>query len=322
MSYSKLFRNKLSRRGNNPYERAFKNKTRDFYEYFNNTLNLEDCLIDTVPLRAVFQDHSQSNNKDLSDDKYIITPNEVEIGVGSYVQWRETPWLVFTEEFKTIPSHQQLKIKIVNETIKWIKDKKICNNGDGWGAYVQNQTLYTLGIARQGNHLDLVNSKMMMYMQNNEETRSLKAGDRIFVGFTVYKIMFRDGVSRNGLINYLLEEDTTKSTDNIDLRIADYYKSEVLDREDTNPDEIPVINGSGQGRISKTYTYTIQEGYKVDEWIVDTAGVSSVEILERNETMIALRIKDDRRNVGSVVSLMAKVGEIVSSLSIRVSSKF
>lgn len=312
----------MARRGGNPYDRASKNKARSFAEYFKNTLNLEDCLIDGISSQAVFQDHSQSNNKDLSDDKYIIAHNEVKIGIGSYVEWRETPWLVFTEEFKTIPSHQQLKIKIVNESIKWIKNKKISNDGKGWGAYVQNQTLYTLGIARQGNHLDLVNSKMMLYMQNNEETRGLDVGDRIFVGFTVYKIMFRDGVSRNGLINYLLEEDTIKSDDNLDLRIADYYKSENLDREETHPEDTPVINGNGQGRISRTYKYVIQEGFKVDEWIVDSAGSSIVEILERDETMINLRIKDDKRNVGSTVLLMAKAGNAIASIPIRISSKF
>lgn len=322
MDYVSLLKNKASRRGSNAYERASKNKARDFAEYFQSTLNLEDCLIDEVPSKAVFQDHSQSNNKDLSDDKYIIVPNEVRIGIGSYVKWRETPWLVFTEEFKTIPSHQQLKIKIVNETIKWVKNKKICNNGDGWGAYVQNQTLYTLGIARQGNHLDLVNSKMMLYMQNNEETRELAVGDRIFIGFTVYKIMFRDGVSRNGLINYLLEEDTIKSEDNKDLRIADYYKPDVLDKEVVTPEESPVIKGEGQARIGRTYKYTIQEGYKVDEWIVDTEGSSSIEILERDETMITIRIKDERRNVGSTVSLMAKTSNSISSFLIRISSKF
>lgn len=322
MTYTDLYKKKMARRGANPYERAFNQKSRDFEQYFNNTLNLESCEIDKMPTKAVFQDHSQSNNKDLSDDKYIIVPNSVDIQVGSYVSWRDSEWLVFTEEFKTIPSHQQLKIKIVNENIKWIENKKICNGGNGWGAYVQNQTLYTLGIARQGHHLDLVNSKMMLYMQNNEETRALCVGDRIFVGFTVYKIMFRDGVSRNGLINYLLEEDTLKSTDNTELRIADYYKEQELDREDIYPDEVPVINGDGQGRLSRIYTYTIQDGYVVDEWIVDMAGASLVEILERDEKTITLKIKDIKANVGTTATLMAKVNGKYTSFPIRISNKF
>lgn len=326
IDYKLANKNKHKRRGKNAYERAMKSKSKDFDEYFESTLNREDCLIDGVLTSAVFQDHSQSNNKDLSDDKYIIVPNDVTIKIGSYVDWREQPWLVFTEEYKTIRSHQQLKIKIVNENIKWIRDKKICNDGKGWGAYVQNQTLYTLGIARQGNHLDLVNSKMMLYMQNNEETRSLQAGDRIFVGFTVYKIMFRDGVSRNGLINYLLEEDTLKSTDSLEHKIADYYKDENADIANPTPEpepiEIPEIEGDPKGRIGKTYTYRIPEGFSVDEWIVDTGGIETVDILERTRQLIAIRIKDDNRNVGSTVSLMAKIGNDIALFTIRIATKY
>lgn len=325
VSYKTFFKDKINRRGKNAYERNVKAKERDFFEYYNNTLNREECYIDDVLTDAVFQDHSQSNNKDLSDDKYIIVPKETKIGIGSYVNWRRQPWLVFTEEFKTIATHQQLKIKIVNDNIKWLidKDKKtVCNNGNGWGAYVQNQTLYTLGIARQGNHLDLVNSKMMLYMQNNEETRNLKTNDRIFVGFTVYKVMFRDGVSRKGLINFLLEEDTIKSTDNKELMIADYYPDEAPKEEDNSPEAIPEIKGNSQGRISKTYTYTIEDGYTVDEWILDTADVDCLEVSEETNTDIKIRIKDDSRNIGTIVNLMAKVGSNISMFTIRISSKF
>lgn len=322
MDYAELNRRKHERRGKNSREREMKRKSKEFYEYFDNTLNREECLIDGVKEIAVFQDHSQSNNKDLSDDKYIVVPNEVNIEIGSYVTWRDQPWLVFTEEFKTIPSHQQLKIKIVNENIKWIRDKKICNEGNGWGAYVQNQTLYTLGIARQGNHLDLVNSKMMLYMKNNEETRNLKTGERIFVGFTVYKIMFRDGVSRKGLINYLLEEDTLKSTDNTDLKIADYYEKENVEPEDPNPEDAPVITGDARGRLGGVYTYRIQDGFDVDEWIVDTGGSEIVEIYERTSKFITMKINDLNKNVGLTVSLMAKVGDVYSQFAIRIATKY
>lgn len=317
-----FYRSRISRRGATQYERALKNKTRDFNHYFKNALNLETCFIDGVEAKAVFQDHSQSNNKDLSDDKYLIVENETSVDVGSYVIWRDSPWLVFTEEFKTIPTHQQLKIKTVNENIKWIKNEKICNNGEGWGAHVQNQTLYTLGVAKSGHFLDVVNAKMMMYMKYNQDTSQLKIGDRIFIGHGVYKIMFSDIVSRKGLINFLLEQDTIGENDNVELGIADYWESGKLPSEDKEPTETPVINGSSQGRISRTYKYTIQEGFEVDEWIVDTAGVQSIEILERTNTLITLRVIDDNRNVGSQAVLYAKVGDALTNIVIRISSKF
>lgn len=326
--------NVMASRGRTIAERNLRNKQRSFERYYNSTLNLHDCLVDGRPEKMIFQDHSQSNNKDLSDDKYVVCKNDVVIDVGSYVDWSDECWLVFTKETKTIQTHQQLKVKIVNEVIKWIKpDGKICNSGNGWGAYVQNQTLYTLGVSRQGNFLDLVNAKMMMYMQDNEETRSLKTGDRIFIGFGVYKIMFKDIVSRRGLINYLLEEDTVSSLDNSELRIANYYKEGVLDEEkekepiinDEGLDEedivTPEIAGQAQARIGRAYEYTVNNT-TIDEWILDAVGLESIKIIESDNHKVSIRINNDARNIGSVATLYAKHRNNIGSFTIRIASKY
>lgn len=107
-SFADSYRRKMNVNGSTRRARAYKQAQRDFDLYFENTLTRSECLIDGKPVQAVFQDQSQSNNKDLSDDKYIVVPNSVEIGVGSYVTWRDTQWLVFTEEYKTIPTHQHI----------------------------------------------------------------------------------------------------------------------------------------------------------------------------------------------------------------------
>lgn len=320
-----LYKQRQDHVGNNHYNRAIKRKSRDFDNYFKGTLNKEDCIIDGIDTQAVFQDHSQSNNKDLSDDKYIIAPNSVKMGVGSYVTWRSSPWLIFTEEFKTIASHQQAKIKQVNENIKWLDDDgNICNDGEGYGAYVQNQTLYTLGIAFTGNNMALVNAKMMMYMQNNEETRSLKVQDRIFIGSNVYNIMFMDDVSRKGLINYLLEQDTfSPEYDNPELRIADYYKKR-RDDEDLTEDENAEVIGGDIIRVGRTSVFTISEGYSVKEWNIESIDNDNpVVVQERSETSISLRVIDDSRVVGTVVNIIAilESGSIISK-SVRIATKF
>ena len=249
MGYSDMYLRRMKALGDNTYERNFKRKAHEYKVYSENTLNRFSCYIDGHKEYAIFQDHSQANNKDLSDDKYLILDNDVECNVGSYLQWDvpqwgESEWLVFTEEHKTIPTHQQLKIKQVNQRLKWIVDydgHKVCNNGEGWGAYVQNQTLYTLGVSFAGNYTSLVNAKMMLYLQDNEETRKLGIGTRLFIGSNVYKIEFADNISRVGLINFLLDEDTKNpEIDNYKLRIADYwqkddYKDKDKDGKDTTP---------------------------------------------------------------------------------------
>lgn len=70
--YLSGYKKRISSMGINHYERALKHKQREFASYFKNTLNKEPCCIEGKDAEAVFQDHSQSNNKDLSDDKYVI----------------------------------------------------------------------------------------------------------------------------------------------------------------------------------------------------------------------------------------------------------
>lgn len=315
--YREQYIKRMKKSGANKHDRALKLKTRDFENYFKNSLNKESCFINSMEAMAIFQDHSQSNNKDLSDDKYVILPNSTECSIGDYITWRDQHWLVFTEEVKTIPTHQQLKIKVVNENLKWIKDGKICNNGDGWGAYVQNQTLYTLGVATSGNHIQVINAKMMMYMQNNEETRKLKIQDRIFIGHNVYQIMFADTVSRKGLINFLLEEDTMGANDNIELRIADYYGSKCDDSEKDDKDEDKdspkevSLKGEKSPKVGKTYVYEIEDGYEVEEWGVTCLDHPDVAyIMERNNKTLHIRIKNDNRMIGSLANVVAKVKDV------------
>lgn len=328
MTYTKYYQDRVSRRGKTSRERNFKQKLREFERFFENSLTKDVCLIDGVEEDLIFQDHSQSNNKDLSDDKYVIAKNSTVINVGSYVDWRKTKWLVFTEEHKTIPTHQQLKVKIVNETIKWIINGKISNNSLGWGAYVQSQTLYTLGVST-GPHIANVDSKMMMYMQANEETSTLKTDNRIFVGSKVYKIKFTDRVSRPGLINYLMEEDTIGPYDNVDLRIADYYKVFEKDVNETvNPKPDPVkitIVGETSPKISQTYTYKLSDDtIKVSSWSVESIGNDvGYYITDNNKEKLTLQFKNDFRYVGDIVNIIVHdENNNASSLTLLISKRF
>lgn len=355
--FSTQFRSRMKRDGETRYDRMLDRKSREFVEYFSNTLNQENCLIDGKAAKAVFQDQSQSNNKDLSDDKYMVVPNSVLIDVGSYVSWRDASWLVFTEEFKTIPTHQQLKIKHVNQQIKWVTDyktKAISNNGKGWGAYVQNQTLYTLGVEFSGNHIALANGKMMLYIKNTPETDQLTVGKRIYVGGRVFTIEFTDEVSRIGLINLLLAQDTENpEVDNRELGVADYWLPEEHHGADngdntgnnndssensgnepeqpTKPTEVDwEIKGSSTARLGRTSEYSAVEidkdgketPIKVDEWLAEDIEDVPFYILDHDEDGVSLRVKDDYRYVGHKATLMARYNGEVKNIVITIINKF
>ena len=324
VDYRESYLKKMDRIGSSRKDMVMKRKQSAFYHYFNEALNKDFCLINGKPSELIFQDHSQSNNKDLSDDKYVVAPNETIVDIGSYIDWRDTQWLVFTEEQKTIPTHQQLKIKIVNWKIKWLNEKKEIVS---YGAYVQNQTLYTLGVASQGDLISIINGKMMLYVQDNEETRGIRIGKRVFVGANVYKIMFADTVSRSGLINFLMEEDTLTEDDNRELGIADYYNNQIEEPVDDGTVENPIheISGEIKPRLGGTYTYNVGENTTVTEWIIESIDGSDppVYALERNTKEVSIRVKDDYRYVGQVINIIAKINDgLVISLPVKTINRF
>lgn len=370
MGYSDAYLRRMKALGSTTYERNYRRKAHEYKLYSENTLNRFPCYIDGRKEYGIFQDHSQANNKDLSDDKYLILDNDVECNVGSYLQWDvpqwgNSEWLVFTEEHKTIPTHQQLKIKEVNQRLKWIVDydgHKVCNDGKGWGAYVQNQTLYTLGVSFAGNYTSLVNAKMMLYLQDNEETRKLGIGTRLFIGSNVYKIEFADNISRVGLINFLLDEDTKNpEIDNYELGIADYWEKDDYKDKDknsnnttpTNPDKDdehkddenhgdkgdtpevkPVdwqIVGEDRAKLGRSYVYktiyTDEKGeeqpYNVEEWLASDIEDLPFVMQEHTGNTLTIRVKKDRRLVGQQSSIMAKDSNgTVKNLAIRIINMF
>lgn len=312
--YYSAFKRKMSIRGETPYLRNMKNKENTFNKYFENTLNKELAIVnqkESIPI--VFQDHSQSNNKDLSDDKYVITKNEFPIMVGDYIQWRNSVWMIFTKEYKTIPTHQQAKIKETNESIKWIRNGEIVNNGLGWWAYVSSGTKYTMGVSETP-YIHVPDAKMTMYMQNNPDTKMLQMNERIFIGDNVYKIKFRDDVSRRGLISYLLDQDTVNENyDNVELGIADYYKyfgkdndfikehsDEMVDRVDNS------LSGNLTIKVDGSNKYTSHIPIKL--WSIESIDKTNeqVAITYSDDNTLEIKFANDPRFIGHNFNIIAK----------------
>lgn len=331
LGYDEIFKRRMETKGNSLYDRRMMLKSRSFKHWFNNTLGRELVTIDGVEQYAVFQDQNMNNNKDLSDDKYIMVENESNLEVGSLVVWRKQNWLVFTEEYKTIPTHKQAKIKESNGFIKWLIDGKISGDGQGHPAYIQNQTLYTLGVSTSGNHSWIVNAKMTMYLPKNKETLSIPVGQRVVIGGMVFQVMFKDAVSREGLINYLLEEDfVNHDVDNIELGVANYYGNVKSDEEEPVSNDVMVsIIGDEKAKIGSTLNYRVEiirdekpssEG--LVEWtIADTE--ESVNVIEQTGDFIKIRVINNFQKVGSTVTLIGKTSDgVVASKTIRIISPY
>lgn len=333
MSYSNLYSRRIAMRGGtNRIDRNIKAKTKSFERYFEGAINKEPVNIDGVDQYAVFTDQNMSNNQELSDDKYVVVPLGSNMKAGSYIYWRDNVWLVFSEESKTIKSHKQGKVKPSNHHIKWMIDGAVAGNGQGHPAFIKNQTLYTLGVSSSGNHSWIVNAKMTMYLQDNEETRTIKIGQRIFIGGAVYQVMFRDYVSRDGIFNYLLEQDmVNEDRDDLVNQIADYHTSIEANKEQEPTGAIKevTINGSTHARIGTLVKYEaevfsggtrLQEG--ITDWtIADVDGVSTV--VEQTSEYITLRIENNFKRVGSVISVVGRtVDGVIGSKTVSIISPY
>lgn len=327
MSFSKGFRSRMNTHGLSSYDRAYNDKLRSFKKWFDSSLTRETVTIDGLETVAVIQDQNQANNKDLSDDKYLIVENETVVDTGSQVDWREKVFLVFSNENKTIPTHKQLRMKPSNYIIKWMNDGRVAQSN----AFIQNQTLYTLGISMSGNNAWIVNAKMLMYLPDSEDSRTIGIGQRVFIGGAVYKIMFRDYVSRRGLIHFLLEEDfVNPEVDNVEFEIANYYTDLA------EPDEVPtgtaeevIVSGAEVIRVgstitidAKVYRDSVETEDGVLEWVVsDVDNVS--EVVDQGDNHITIRVAQNFKFVGSIVNIVAKSASgSIDSHTIRVISPY
>ena len=220
---------------------------------------------------------------------------------------------------------------------------------------MQNQTLYTLGVEFSGNHIALANGKMMLYLKTTPETNQLTTGKRIFVGGRVFTVEFSDEVSRMGLTNLLLAQDTyNPETDNRELGIADYWLKEEHHGADTDnntgndnndgsensstepeqpiePDKVEwKIKGSETARLGRTSEYSAVEIDKdgnetpieVEEWLVEDIEDVPFYILDHDKDGVSLRVKDDYRYVGHQATLMARYNGEIKNIVIRIINKF
>lgn len=326
----------MNSKGGTRYERNFNKMSRSFELWFENTLAKEEVEIDGVKQYAVINDQNQNNNKDLSDDKYMVVKNESNLKVGSIMKWRDREWLVFSDEEKSVPTHKQTKIRPSNGRIKWMINGKVSGiEGNGHPAVIKNNTLYTLGLSTSGHHSWIVNAKMLMYMQDNSETRNIAIGQRVFISGAVYQVMFKEWMSRNGMIQFLLEEDfVDPSRDNVELGVADYY---VDGKEQGGGEETPkpvektvVITGSEKARIGSTVKYeaNVYEDGNLDseegitEWtVMDDSAVAT--IVEQSTKGISIRIVSNFQKVGSQITIVGKTADgVIGSKTVKIISPY
>lgn len=260
-----------------------------------------------------------------------------DIRVGSYVYMEDEDgewkwWLMVGLDER--PQFRQYHILECNWTIRWVFDNQIhtCL------AVQRYQNSYNSGI-QTGNRISSVDDATAIWAPTNTSTQTIGYSQRFLISDVdripalCYEVSKISDTSPTGIIKFSLVQTTfNDKTDNVDLMIADYWKSEI---EPTEPDIDEEIRGTATitysgakptikiGGSWKIFTPVFSgEGITVDKWLIsdengDISGDTENYTIEYDGEKLKLKISQNYYLIGKVL-IVKVVGTDDSSAEISV----
>lgn len=272
----------------------------------------------------IMQDRNVSNNEGWADEKLVILPYDTPVSKGVIFFWSNTWWLVFDREYRSLQTHQQLRARAINFRLNWrVNDRPaMWPDGEmGQPVLVQNATRHNAGVSRTGVTGRFADSSATLYFQKNEDSETIKRGDRIAVGNQVFRVMTLDKISTNGVITAICEEHfVNHMTDDMEVGIAnaeDYFPPVEV---------IEAILGPKFVKPNESIIFDFNEEYaevygELIEWEVIN-GDDLVTIMSSSGVSLNLIIKPSMRNVGKRFTIKAKTKKATSELEVTIISPF
>lgn len=179
---------------------------------------------------AITQNVAVINSDNLNEKTIISMPGE-DIVHGSLVFWMDNYWLV-TERDANTTVYTRAKMIQCNHLLRWVSNgDKICEQ---W-CVIEDGTKYLTGEYEDRNFIvTRGDSRISMTIARNEETVKLSRKNRFLIddenspqplAYLLTKPLKLGGsYNKQGVFKFVLQEVTTTDDDNIELRIADFYK--------------------------------------------------------------------------------------------------
>ena len=186
----------------------FENTTNDF-DYLLNSIG-QEVIISNILTRAVITNTKLNIFVDF-DDRHIAT--QTPIKRGDIVEWQDKTWFIFSEIATKRHSKYKGIMRKANHTIKFIINREIHE----FPTIVQSKTF-----DEQGGIVSLSTGKVLVTLQDNEQTKKIVNGQRFINTGQAFKIVGIDK-SKVGFITFTADLDTFKTSDNKDLEIAEYW---------------------------------------------------------------------------------------------------
>lgn len=205
-----------------------------------NSLSYKTVLIDGVETNVAI-----TGKNDLSKRNIFSMPGETLIH-GGIVDYADSKWII-TSIKQENEVYQKGLLEQCNHLLKWLdKDGHIVEK---W-CIVADGTKYLIG-EKSEDIISIGDARIAVTVPKDDDTKHLKRGMRFLIDDTDAEEILAYEITKSnrlyniyngkGVYRFILKEDNTTDKDNLDLRIADYYKFYLKD-EDEVLEEDPQSN--------------------------------------------------------------------------------
>ena len=221
-----VYKRRIESKGGTLRGAAHKREVAAIYRHIPDNLSYNDVVIDGEERVACVLDSDNLN------EKTIISMPGQDILAGAYVDWMEHHWLV-TERDPNTTIHTRAKMILCNYLLKWVSDDdRIIEQ---W-CYVEDGTKYLTG-EYEDRYVTITrgDSRIAVTIARNDETKLLGRKNRFMIDdpdspmplcYQLTKPFKLTGVygDETGVYKFVMAETPTTEDDNVELRIADFYK--------------------------------------------------------------------------------------------------
>lgn len=319
MSYWDNYQSRVLKGATTSKERITNDLEQTFEKYLNQS---PTCIEVPISIPNQFPDLTKlnkelvsindisNNDKKSLDEKKLLTRNSLNIGLGCYLYYDNSWWLVIFKESKTINSYQKYIIRRCNQIIKYRYSGEIYDIP----VSILNMTLYADGL--QSNvYTTRQDAKRDVWYGSNEITNSIDIKTRLMLTRkTVFEVTHVNDFEYPGLIKVLVNQVESFDKDDNDNNVA-----WNPDDKDNSFETTQKIQGNKFIYQGGKNTYKIEES-NVIEWLLKESSEYMTLTSNSNGTC-TLQASSLSQCIGTKVTLIASdksSGIMVDSLTITI----
>lgn len=319
MSYWDNYQSRVLKGATTSKERITNDLEQTFEKYLNQS---PTCIEVPISIPNQFPDLTKlnkelvsindisNNDKKSLDEKKLLTRNSLNIGLGCYLYYDNSWWLVIFKESKTINSYQKYIIRRCNQIIKYKYSGKVYDIP----VSILNMTLYADGL--QSNvYTTRQDAKRDVWYGSNEITNSIDIKTRLMLTRkTVFEVTHVNDFEYPGLIKVLVNQVESFDTDDKDNNVA-WNPND----KDNNFETTHKIQGNKFIYQGGKNTYKI-DGLSTIEWLLKESS-EYVTLINNSDGTCTIQASSLSQSVGTKVILIARdksSSVVVDSLTITI----